>query len=288
MTERLKIEIPLPGEDINTTQRFASAAFIKQVTLDGKHTFCGLEPVRAYLPQSGGAGICSEIKANELIEEAGIGEVFPKFGCGLLIKPDQAPYSFRRHYDYKPFPVSIRVNGNEADFHTEMRDCMGYRLSDHRTVIADKNTITILYEFENKGSRTLKLGEYCHNFIHIDRLPIGPSYYLGMTLKKSQEGVNAKEADGKIFGKGFGYSWKEYDEHPCSLFVPAEDIAEDNFHWTLTHAESSCSISEYTGFKPSKILIWSVDFNISPECYHTFTLAPGEKISYWRRWEFND
>ncbi len=287
-SDRLTAEIPYPGEDINRTIRFARAAFIKQVTLDGTHTFCGPEPVRAYLPRSGGAGICSEIKANELIKEAPVGGKFPKFGVGLLTKPDEADYNFRRKYACEPFKIRTEISRDTAVFRTEMPACMGYCLEDTRRVAVKGNELEIRYRFVNTGEKPLELGEYCHNFIHIDENPIGSDYYLEMALKRRQDGCRAKEPEGKTVGKGMGYTWSGYDEHPCSLFVDPKDIAEKDFYWKLSHAKNPCTVSEYTSFRPARILLWCVDFNISPECYHVFRLEPGAAVEYWRRWVFTN
>lgn len=286
-SNRLLVEIPYPGEGINRTTRFSRAAFIQQVTLDGRHRFCNLEPVRAYLPRSGGAGLCSEIKANSLIEEAKVGGYFPKFGVGLLKKPDEEPYSFRRNYECRPFRVDVEADGATAVFETEAYPCLGYALRDRRTVTAEDNTLTVRYEFENCGEKALELGEYCHNFVTIDELPLGEDYRLEMAVMP-QDGRTAQQPEGVIIGRGCGFTFKGYDEHPCTLLVEPESIRRGGFFWRLSNRNSPCVVMEETGFRPARILIWSVDFNISPECYHQFALAPGERAVYWRRWTFTD
>lgn len=284
---RLVVEIPSPGEGVNCTTRFSRSAFISQVTLDGQYQFCCPEPVRAYLPRSGGAGLCSEIKADSLSDEVAAGAYFPKFGVGLLKKPDEAPYSFRRRYECRPFDIKVEAAQTTAVFETQPAPCQGYALRDKRIVELKDNTLTVFYEFENMGKKSMTLREYCHNFVTLEELPLGPDYYLEVAAAP-QDGCVSQEPEGVIYGKGNGFTYRDYDEHPCSVFVKPEDIAEKDFYWRLTNRCSPCIISEQTSFQPSGILIWSVDFNISPECCHTFSIAPGECVCYWRKWTFMD
>lgn len=63
-SDRLKVEIALPGQEPNTTNRFDRAGFITQVTLDGRYKFCTREPDNLAHPCSGGIGLCSEYQTD--------------------------------------------------------------------------------------------------------------------------------------------------------------------------------------------------------------------------------
>ena len=102
---RLEIKIPLPGESPNDTCRFDRSGFISSIVLDGKHSFCATEPTNLAHPSSGGVGLCNEFKFDIACDEANIGEMFPKFGIGLFVKPDEKPFCFFQKYATKPFSI---------------------------------------------------------------------------------------------------------------------------------------------------------------------------------------
>jgi len=86
--DRLTVEIARPGS-IYTGTRFDWTAFITQVTLDQTHTFCVPESDQPG-QGTGGVGLCNEFGIEQAIgyDAAHPGECFPKFGIGLLVKPE--------------------------------------------------------------------------------------------------------------------------------------------------------------------------------------------------------
>ncbi|MGM9522270.1 MAG: hypothetical protein ACI3VB_07325 [Oscillospiraceae bacterium] len=285
-SDRLLVEIAEPGISPNTTIRFDRAAFITQVTLDGKHTFCTFEPNKPELPRTGGFGICSEIKA-DTIQDSPVGGQFHKFGVGLFIKPDEEPYSFRRTYQCEPYEVSYSATDTEAVFVTNTPVCFGYALNLRKTVSVSGNTLRIQYEYENTGSKPLVLGEYCHNFITIDNLPLGKEYYLSMNVK-NQDGNLPSRGGGSLHGSGNGFTFDDYFDEGTSVIVKSEDVLDGEFFWRLDHKNSEASIMERTSFKPGRMIVWAIDCDVSPEIYNNFTLNPKEKANYWREFVFND
>lgn len=288
-TNRLRVEILEPGEGRNQTVRFDRAGFISRVTLDGKHEFCTVEPDNLSHPCSGGAGLCSEIKDDNIWDEVPVGKQCPKFGVGLLEKPSGESYKFfEKSYRKEFFQISWEASGSRAVFRTEPKPCMGRALRQTKAVTLDGNSINILYTFENTGEKRLNLREYVHNFVTIDMLPIGPDYYLSFPTARRQDGKHGHNGEGTICGKGSGFTFSGYDAAASMADVSGAEIDPAKpFSWKITNAISPAAISEEESFIPESVPIWTIDHIISPEVYHSFSIAPGETHTYTRKWVFS-
>lgn len=288
-SDRLYVEICEPGEGRNTTVRFDRAGFITRVSLDGKHEFCTVEPDNLSHPCSGGAGLCSEIKDENIWSETVVGKKCPKFGVGLLTKPDDNKYEFYKKYETEPFEIEFESDGTTAVFCTEPKACMGYALRQRKTVAVAGNILTVTYEYENVGEKPLTLSEYCHNFITIDKLPIGPEYKISMPTIVPQDNKAPKKPTATIYGKGSGFTYSAYNPSAAMIDIDGAEIDSSKpFSWKITHASTTASVSEEDSFTPSRIPVWTIDHIISPEVFNHFEIAPGETHTYQRKWIFED
>jgi hypothetical protein len=286
-SDRLKVEIAEPGVEPNTTTRFDRAGFVTQVTLDGRHQFCSREPDNLPHPPTGGAGLCSEFRSSEPALEAPMGTQFPKVGVGLLTKDLDGRYVFHHRYPCDPFPVSVDAGKTVALFDTPPVECMGYAVHGTKKLDVAANELTMTITVENVGQRSIAFEEYCHNFVTIDRLPIGPGYYLGMPVS-NQDGKPATQGVA-LLGKGHGVGFSCYSNAPSFYDIDASDLTrEAPFTWKLSHANTTATISETVSVLPARIMIWTIDHIISPEIGCHFELAPGESASWTRRWAFDD
>jgi hypothetical protein len=286
-SDRLKVEIAEPGVVPNTSTRFDRAGFVTQVTLDGRHQFCSREPDNLPHASTGGAGLCNEFRFGEPSLEAPMGTQFPKFGVGLLTKDLDGRYVFHHKYRCDPFPISVDARESIALFDTAPVECMGYAVHGTKKLDVAANELTMTMTVENVGQRPIAFEEYCHNFVTIDRLPIGPDYCLGMPVS-NQDGKPANSGVALV-GKGHGVGFSCYSNAPSFFVIDASDVTcEAPFTWKLSHANTTASISETVSVLPARIMVWTIDHIISPEIGCHFELAPGESTSWTRRWAFDD
>ncbi|MHB1354738.1 MAG: hypothetical protein ACYCZF_02040 [Anaerolineae bacterium] len=286
-SDRLVVEIALPGQEPNTTHRFDRAGFITQVTLDGRYQFCTREPDNLSHPCSGGIGLCSEYQMDTASKEAQIGAKFIKPGIGLLTKTEPNDYIFHKQYEVEPFPVSWEQCGNTINFTTEPIPCQGYALRLTKQIIVDGSTLKMTMKVSNVGEREIDLTEYCHNFITIDRLPIGPGYRLELYKIAVQDGKLTPENNGTFTGSGSGFSFTGYNPQAAMVHVQPEDILPNApFYWELSNTGSPARIRETDSFTPDEVAVWSIDHIISPEVFHHITLQPSESSAWTRTWSF--
>lgn len=292
-SDRLKVEICEPGEARNQTFRFDRAGFMSSIVLDDKHEFCTVEPNNLMHPCTGGAGLCSEIKDGGIWEAAKPGEYVPKFGVGLLLKEDASPYKIWGKYSAQLYPVRWEADGSKVLFTTDPVPYGGVALRQTKQIEVNGNELTVVYTYENTGDKELTLSEYCHNFVTIDRLPIGEEYVLSMPSIALQDGKRATRPDGTtygtVYGSGRGFSYTAYNPSTASIAVESEEIDQNMpFSWTLSHRNSPASVTEEDSFVPERVVFWSIDHVLCPEVFSSFRISTGETVSYSRKWIFKD
>lgn len=307
-SDRLVVEIAPPGSVYQRT-RFDWTGFITQVTLDGKHTFCVPED---YDPQkgTGGVGLCGEFGNEKAIgyAEAGVGELFPKLGIGLLRKPDNDTYKFIRAYEIAtPFPIRMEQDEKQATFTVEPVECNGYAARTTKKLRVEGNCLEIIEQLENLGMKPIHTEEYYHNFIGIDGLPLGPEYRLKFPYEWKPEKIAESYRSLlpgllKMITPGFVLDWllkqlmddrvlvlegKEvsFQKKPKKPFYSRSlgFFKTDQPQWEIAHMPGGVSLRECDDFSPSRVAIWGTAHVISAEVFIDLQAAPGETRT-WRRW----
>lgn len=283
-SDRLKVEIAEPGIFPAVTSRFDWCGFITSIKLDDVHEFCASEPENLVHPSTGGIGLCNEYLCPSLCREAEVGEKFAKFGIGLFTKPDTEEYCFFRQYDIKPFPMRWEMDERSVDFYTDpdesVKDCVRQK----KRIAVDGNELSMEVELENTGEREIQMEEFCHNFLTIDRLKIGPGYQLGIPYIQTEKRLEA----GTFYGKRGKFSFSRYHPKAALLKIAEESINKESgvYEWKLEHKDSKAFVRCIDEFCPARVDIWSVDFIISVETFYRICLKPGDTTKWRRRWIF--
>lgn len=283
-SDRLKVEIAEPGIFPADTSRFDWCGFITSINLDGAHEFCAAEPTNLVHPSTGGIGLCNEYLCPDLCTEAEIGEQFVKFGIGLFTKPDKDEYCFFRKYEIQPFQMRWKTDENVAVFCTEPDYSAKESLRQIKRIFVDGNVLSMETEIENTGEREITMEEFCHNFLTIDNLKIGPGYQLDIPYVNCQH----KLAAGTLYGSKGVFSFRGYNAKAALLQISRDCISkeEEVYAWRLTHKNSEAAIKCIDEFCPVHLDIWSIDHIISVETFYQIHLKPGDKCKWKRRWIF--
>ena len=277
-SDRLVVEIAAPGAAY-AGARFDWTAFITQVTLDGRHTFCVPEAVDG--TGTGGAGLCNEFGIFDPVgyEDAVTGEQFPKFGVGLLRRPDLDPYRFSRAYEITAFPLAVEARDDEVMFVMEPLECRGYAGRLQKRVQVAGNRLTIDYRFDNVGTRPVRTNEYVHNFIGLDSHPVGPGYELHLPF------VPPAPLPPPLFCRDRLITWSQV---PANAFFQAfkQMPPEPVFAWQLVHRPSGLQVAETTDVGWSHLHLYGTSRLVSPEAFVALDLAPGQTKTWQRSYAF--
>jgi len=283
-SERLRVEVSDPGEVPNTTTRFDRAGFVTEIILDGIHRFCASEPNNLSHRSSGGRGICNEYVFDKS-EEADIGEAFPKFGVGLLEKKTSEPYYFAEIYNVvQPYPVSIKADENRAIFKTEPLECISYSVEQLKIVEVVGNELSVSVSLKNTGILPIEGGEYCHNFLTLNGMALGPDYRLEFL---NEQDLGASTPGGLLSFSGNSVMIPRYDSSAGIEYISMDKIKRrDDFCWTLSNPAAGAQIRVRDEIDLCKLIIWAADHIISVESFHKLSLQPGESSNWKRVWLF--
>ena len=291
-SNRLRVELAESGEEPNTTFRFDRAGFITDIILDGSTWFCASEPKNLIHPSSGGRGLCSEYQC-DVSQEAQIGGYFPKFGVGLLQKETDEKYIFHKQYaNVKPFPVAVKSAPDYVVFTTQNEACMGYALLCCKTISVHDNCLQMDVELKNTGEKDIEISEYCHNFLSIAGMALGPDYSLEfptLRQKSAEKEALSGRNGGKlsISGDGRNFIFGEFNAKASQFSVDLSGADSSvPFSWRLTNSAAKASVEETVDFTPANVSVWAVDHIISPEVFYHFIVKPGETKKWARQWKF--
>lgn len=286
-SNRLRVEVAEPSELLDRTIRFDHAAFIRQVTLDDRMTFCAEEPLGPGGINSGGQGLCCEFQS---VSTEDTDAVFMlKLGVGLLKKPREEQYNPFQRYVYIPSDIAVEQGPDFLRFTARSKGDPDYGIMIRRTVIVNENALMLETEVVNYGVETLIFSEYCHNFLCIDGTNLGPDYCLELPEVKNLHGYLQKN----IRAAQMFYS-EEHRLHvaacitkPARFSVDGAGIVDrDKFSWRLSHAQTGGWVEGTARFQPSGVTVWAKDNVFCPEVFYRSSLQPGKSCTWLRTWTF--
>lgn len=285
--EQLGVKIAELGEIYRGT-RFDGAGFITGVELNGQHQFCVPESL---VPGSGtgGIGLCSEFGIKEAIgyEETRVGELFPKLGVGLLTRPDEAEYRFYREYACSRFETEVVQKGaQQICFTTQPAECRGYAVRVQKEIEIAGNTLSVTYTVENTGSRVVSTDEYSHNFLGMDGYAVGPDYVLKLPFAPKIWSDEPDTLEGLVF-EGDRVTWERRPVKDFYFRMDTFDGRETPWLWELRHRPSGLTVRERSKLPLSSAAVWGHGHVISPEMFVKVHIAPGERQSWTRIYEFS-
>lgn len=295
--ENARLQVKFAGPEQLQSQRFDRTAMVAEVILDGRYAFCTPEQVLPTRRTTLGRGLCGEFVLEGAAEAAGAGQWFCKPGVGLMKQTDRGmPYDMWKQYELRPFPVTAERTAEQVIFRQKGIPCGGYAVDIEKAFSLRDNRLVLDISVRNAGERDCILQEYQHNFLSLEGMPVGEGYVLDLGCDKALPRIvneTLRQGDeitlpSAVRVEGTSVFW-EKDMKERILYHRSEEADPSAPHrWTLRHLRSRVSVSEETGFCPSRIDIWSVEHCACPEFYQTVRLAPGE-AAHWRRvWTFND
>lgn len=284
--DKLLIEIGELG-DYNRT-RFDWTGFINQVTLlEGGHTFCVPESLVSG-QGTGGAGICNEFGITDPIgyEDARTGDNFLKIGIGLLTRESEGPYEFNRDYPLESCDFQVhQPDASSITFTVTPVNCRGYAVRMIKQISIISSKLHIKYSLENTGSLGIHTHEYAHNFLGIDKLPVGPEYKLRFPFAYTPN----DHGEGTMEGLQFTDGEVRFTSEPEKEFFfqfDGTDTTNLPYLWELVHDRAGVGVRETSDYPIAYGAVWGKGHVISPEMFVKIDVEPGQTINWERTYEF--
>lgn len=291
-SNRLTVEIADPGTAPNDNFRFDRTGFITEVILDDGTRFCASEPRNLRHPSSNGRGFCSCNRFDTSMEVKA-GEYFPIVGIGLLKKPDEKKYSQFQRYeeDFIPFEIRVEYSEDAARFEVLPMPCNGYAVHEVRTIRVEENRIISDVQLRNVGEKPIDIVEYCHNFISIEGMAVGPDYTIDFPQIQDLSGQEQMDAERgtktNFLTNGKGFRMKQFE--PGDYSVALTDYSfykEEPFLWRVANSAAGAYVEGKDSINLSRVKIWTADHMICPEIYQQISLQPGECVNWCRELSF--
>ncbi|MED4956339.1 hypothetical protein P9747_16655, partial [Paenibacillus macerans] len=81
-------------------------------------------------------------------------------------------------------------------------------------------------------------------------------------------------------------TWERQPEKDCYFRLPGVDGAEQPWLWELVHRPSGLGVRERSKLRVAAAAVWGKGHVVSPEMFVEVKLAPGERQSWTRVYEF--
>ena len=220
--------------------------------------------------------------------EANPGGGFIKIGIGVLKKTNKSPYSSKLPSEIMNYGKwEVEVKSNQIVFNQKL-DHMDFSYNYTKTVILPKGKAEMLlqYSLENTGKKTIETSVYNHNFLMIDKQPIGPGYVVEFPFNikvDPQEKTEFEKIDDNqiIFLKDL----KDDEYVYFSEIHGFENTAED--HQIIVENKNSGAGVKITGDRPLlKLSFWTISTTICPEPYIKIKINPGETFRWRNSYNF--
>ena len=246
--ERLEAQIAEPKE-LYTATRFDGAGIVRQIILDGTHTFLSEESAAMTAAKNGGIGITGSF--------------------------EPAPVVFLQNVEY----AVQQVSRTEVVF-TGATDQVRCR----KQLSLKDNTLEMTHTVNNIGDESFSFGEYNHNFMLIDQYPYGPDYALRFLftpqLTERKEGYyNRFNLQGRnlVVTEPFGAPPED-----ALTQITGFDGQALPWTWELVHMPSGLYVGEADDFPIWKYQLWCRQDNVCSEIFFKQKLEAGESVT-WRR-----
>jgi hypothetical protein len=215
-------------------------------------------------------------------------ETFVKIGVGVLIKPDEKPYSFARYYQVANHGTwNVKTKPDQVQFIHELRDnAYSYRYEKVVQLIKDKPELELVHTIRNTGNKTIETSVYDHNFFVIDDQPVGPGYSITVPfrIKGTGEGIGelAQITDNRI---EFLRNLKKGEQVFCS---PLEGFGSkaDDYEFRIENKLAGAGVKITCDQPILKLNFWCCSTTICPEPYILVKVEPGKEFTWKIHYEF--
>jgi hypothetical protein len=120
-------------------------------------------------------------------DEAKVGESFLKIGIGMVAKPQEAKYFFANPYVItNSGSWKTGKKSDQVEFiHTLNDKDYGYQYTKIVYLEKNKPVMVLSHKLKNTGNRPIETNVYNHNFLVLDKEPVGTSYVLKVPFRLS-------------------------------------------------------------------------------------------------------
>ena len=218
-------------------------------------------------------------------DEVRAGENFVRIGVGAVRKRDEPAYRQFTTYDIvDPGTWTVRRGSDRVEFTHTLRETAGYAYEYRKTVRLKGGTLVLEHRLKNTGRKPIATTVYEHDFFMLDRQPTGPDFVVRFPFELTAAAPLNGLAE--IRGKDFVYLRELQTGQTVQTQLTGFGPTARDYDFRLENRKTGAGVRQ-TGDRPmSKINLWSIRSNISPEAFIDIAVAPGQSSSWRITYEF--
>jgi hypothetical protein len=216
-------------------------------------------------------------------DAAKAGGTFIKIGVGVLRKPDDSQYNPYRLYEIVDSGKwKVRTEKNSVEFVQELMDPAtgyGYLYTKAVRLLDNKPEMVLEHSLRNTGRRPIVTSVYDHNFLVLDKQPIGPDFTIELPFDiKTEHPVENGLAEAR--GKRFVFlKTLERKETVAASFLGFGTSAAD-YRITIENSKVGAGM-KITGDRPlAQESLWSIRSVLAMEPFIHMIVEPGKQFTW--------
>ena len=227
-------------------------------------------PVEEFLTNGAGLGY----------DEAKVGEPFVKIGVGAIRKPDEP--RFRQFNTYEIVDSgkwTVQQGRDWIEFTHELRDTGGYAYVYRKRLRLVGNELVLEHHLRNTGRKVIATSVYEHNFFMLDGQPSGPDLVLRFLFEP--RAASSFNGLAEVRGKEVVYLQELQPGQSLFSELQGYSASSKDYDLRVENRKTGAGVRQTGDRSISKLVLWSIRSNISPEAYIDLRIAPGSESS-WR------
>ncbi len=220
--------------------------------------------------------------------ETKAGGSFLKIGVGMLYKSDDTPYTFSRLYQIlNPGKWTIKKKSDQVLFIHELNDKLySYHYEKSVQLISGKPEMLLSHILKNTGARTIETSVYDHNFLVIDKHPIGPgltiTFPFSITVKGNGIGELAEiEGNQIVFPRVLGNG----ETVPFTI-LEGYSSSPNDYDIRIENRITGAGIRITCDQPFQKLALWACSTTACPEPFIKLKVDPGQEVTWKIKYEF--
>jgi len=293
--EGIAISVALPGAaGTYRGTRFSWAGIISEATWGDHHLFGpwqpGPLPLDTHDSVSGTAGEFGMGIAGMPpplgFEQAGPGDCFVKIGVGVLRRSDAQPYQFNKSYELVEAPAWQVEAGSRRVEMRQRLDFYGYAYDYTHAIelVSGADAFVTRHRLTNTGGKPIRQAHYSHNFLVLDRQPVGPDYEIVFPFTPGP--AFAEDSYAVLQGNRLGFR-RPLQKAVFAMLTGFEGGVADN-QVTVCNRRTGLAV-KVAGDRPIlRYHFFAAPGAVCPEPFVEINAAPGETIAWEHLYELSN
>lgn len=221
-------------------------------------------------------------------DEANTGGSFLMIGIGMVTKPQEAKYAFVNPYPIvNPGSWKVKKKSDRVEFTHKLNDKeYGYEYKKTVQLIKGKPQMVLSHTLKNTGKKTIESSVYNHNFLVMDKQPVGTNFVVKLPFhlegEEQGKGNLGKLQDNQItFLKDLSKT-----EHLQYVSLQGFSNSAKDYDIRVENHKTGAAVRITSDQPLSKLAFWSTYITLCPEPYIHVSVKPGETFSWNFFYEF--